>query len=149
MLRVSDLYLPGRCGLSAPWKVTNLPKIIDRKLCGGGFLGGKLGDDDGDEDNEAAEKLSCAQRLMEDKPAEEDGKDRFQTQNHAGKRGGDELLAKDLQRVAHAAGAHARVDDREPRALDSRPARMLQKEHGKNGNGGGRKELDAGQAHAV
>lgn len=123
MLRVSDLYLPGRCGLSAPWKVTNLPKIIDRKLCGGGFLGGKLGDDDGDEDNEAAEKLSCAQRLMEDKPAEEDGKDRFQTQNHAGKRGGDELLAKDLQRVAHAAGAHARVDDREPRALDSRPAR--------------------------
>ena len=82
------MYLPDRCGLSAPWKVTNLPKIIDRKLCGSGFLGRKLGDDDGDEDDEAAEKLSCAQRLMEDKPAEEDGKDRFQTQNHAGKRGG-------------------------------------------------------------
>ena len=84
----------GRCGLSAPWEVTNLPKIIDRKLCGG-FLGRKLGDDDGDEDNEAAEKLSCAQRLMEDKPAEEDSEDRFQAQDHAGKRGGDELLAKD------------------------------------------------------
>ena len=120
-----------------------------RELCGGFFFGRELGDDDGDEDDEAAEKLSRAQRLMEDKPAEEDGKDRFQAQNHAGKRGGDELLAKDLQRVAHAAGAHARVNDREPRALDSRPARMLQKEHGKNGNGGGRKELDAGQAHAV
>ena len=48
-------------------------------------------------------QLSCAQRLMEDKPAEEDGKDRFQAQNHAGKRGGDKLLAEDLQCVAYAA----------------------------------------------
>ena len=94
-------------------------------------------------------RSSLALSLMEDKPAEEDGKDRFQAQNHAGKRGGDELLAKDLQRVAPAAGAHARVDDREPRALDSRPARMLQKKHWKNADGRGCEELDTGKTHTV
>ncbi len=72
MLRVSDMYLPGRCGLSAPWEVTNLSKIIDRKLCGSGFLGRKLGNDDGDKDDEAAKKLARAQCLLEDDPAEED-----------------------------------------------------------------------------
>lgn len=73
---LANSFVPmGRCGLSAPWEVTNLPKIIDRKLCGGFFLGRKLGDDDGDEDNEAAKKLVRSQCLLEDDPAEEDGKD--------------------------------------------------------------------------
>ena len=101
---LANSFVPmGRCGLSAPWEVTNLPKIIDRKLCGSGFLGRKLGDDDGDEDDEAAKKLARSQCLMENDPAEEDSEDRFQAQDHAGKRGGDKLLAEDLQCVAYAA----------------------------------------------
>ena len=104
MLRVSDLYLP--------WADVGCPphgKLrICRRLSIGNYaaavsLGRKLGDDDGDEDDEAAEKLARAQRLMENDPAEEDGKDRFKLRIMLASVGG-RAAGQDLQRVAHAAG---------------------------------------------
>lgn len=63
--------------------------------------------------------------------------------------GGTSCWPENLQRIADAAVADARVDDRKPGAGNCSETRLFQKQHRKDGKRRGGEKLDAGEPHTV
>ena len=83
-----------------------------KKLLMGVIPGGELGQDDGGEDKNAAEKLAGGEVLVQDDPAGQEGKDGLQAHEKGRDGGVGVLLGDDLQRIGDAAGKNAGVKDR-------------------------------------
>ena len=77
-----------------------------------------LGAHNGGKHQTAARQLAGAQRLAQEQPARQGAEDALHTHGQAGDGGVQVPLAHDLQRIAHAAGQNAAVQDGHPRPPD-------------------------------
>ena len=84
------------------------------------LVGFALGQNDGQEDQGAAQGLDGAQGLVQQDPARQDGEDRLQTHDEGGRGRGQVLLAQNLQGKGHAGAEDTGVDQGEGAVDDTR-----------------------------
>ena len=109
----------------------------------------QLREHDRAEHQHAAEDFARRQRLIEQQPAGDGRDNRFQAHDKACDRRTQSLLADDLERVRHARGHRARIQDGLPRGENIRPRRLFKEQHADAREDRASEKLDAGHFYAV
>lgn len=110
---------------------------------------GELGNHRRAEHQQAAEQFADGEHLAQQDPAADGREHGFQAHQQGGQRGIGVLLADHLQRVAHRAGEHCRIDDARPAGHDVGHGGGLRQQHQRQGHDGSGGKLDGAEQDRI